>query len=132
MAMAGQKLSDERLRRTESQIQGVLDSMNNQVGDLERVIEMLATQWRGVGAGQFTKAQRDINTYHKNLQVLMRKIKDAIEATRKGGGANDENVAAAMRGIDLNGSASGDGMVAAGSYGETGSQYTQYSKLSGL
>ncbi|GAB3950880.1 WXG100 family type VII secretion target [Streptomyces sparsus] len=130
--MAGQKLSEARLRKLEGQIQGVLDNMNNQVSDLERVIEMLSTQWRGVGAGQFTKAQSDINRHHRNLQKIMRQVKEAIEATRRDGGANDENVAAAMKGVDLNGSAPGDGMVSAGSYGETGGEYKQYSKLNGL
>ncbi|MGW8380905.1 WXG100 family type VII secretion target [Streptomyces sp. ODS28] len=126
----GQKLNDERLNQTKRHIEGVIDSMDKQVKDLESVLEMLRTQWRGVGAGQFSKAQHDLNQYHVRLQKLMRGVRDAVDRTQKGSGANDDAVAASMRGIDLNGDGGGNGQISAGSYGETGQNMAQYSKLS--
>ncbi|MFH8365256.1 WXG100 family type VII secretion target [Streptomyces sp. NPDC018031] len=128
----GLKLTNEQLIKLENQIDGVISSMNNQVNDLENVIDMLATQWRGVGASQFSVAQRDINNYQRNLGNLMAKVREAVELTRKSNGTNDVGVAEAMGRVDVNGAASGSGMVAAGSYGESGGQFTQHSKLSDL
>ncbi|MBH5337293.1 WXG100 family type VII secretion target [Streptomyces pactum] len=128
----GLKLTNEQLIKLENQIDGVISSMNNQVNDLESVIDMLATQWRGVGAAQFSAAQRDINNYQRNLTNLMGKVREAVEMTRKSNGTNDVGVADAMSRVDVNGAAAGSGMVAAGSYGETGGQYQQHSKLSDL
>ncbi|MEV0266608.1 WXG100 family type VII secretion target [Streptomyces sp. NPDC050617] len=123
------KVGDERIRKLEGHIDSVISSMNGQVSDLESVIEMLAAHWRGDGGGQYRKAQTDINTYQRNLTKIMRQVKDAVEATRTSHGKNDQGVVDAMRGIDLNGSAAGNGMVAAGSYGDTGKGMEQYSKL---
>lgn len=130
--MAGQqKLSAERLKKLENRIDDVISSMNGQVKDLENVVHMLETQWRGVGGGQFKKAQHDINMYHRNLQKLMGMVQDAVGATRTSGGANDAEVASSMKGMgDLNGGGAGNGQVGAGY--SSGGDFAQYSKLSGL
>ncbi|MFI9027292.1 WXG100 family type VII secretion target [Streptomyces sp. NPDC053560] len=129
-----QRVSAARLQKLENNIQQVLDSMNNQVGDLERMLEMLKTQWRGLGAAQFQSLQTEINQRHRNLKNLMGHVQDAVAANRKGSGANDEAIRASLGGIDLNGSKAGDGMIAAGSYQENShnAQYAQGSKLSAL
>ncbi|GAA0459623.1 WXG100 family type VII secretion target [Streptomyces olivaceiscleroticus] len=126
-----QKVYAARIQKLEGNIDHVLDSMNNQVKDLKQMLDMLKNQWRGLGGAQFHNLQEDINQRHDALQSLMKHIREAVTASRKGASANDEEIRGSLGKIDVNGSDGGKGMVG-GSYNEKYAGFASSSKLDAM
>lgn len=99
--MSGQqRVNGVDLANLENNLGSVLESMGKQVSALQTSIDELAARWTGIGANEFKRQQSQINEDHRALQRILNGIKDAIELTRKGKDANEEEVLQNMRSID--------------------------------
>ncbi|MBO8193801.1 WXG100 family type VII secretion target [Streptomyces oryzae] len=122
--MADQKLDDASLRKKEEWLVTKLGNINGQVKGLQGVIDSIETHWRGIGAGAFNAKQTQINNHMASLNRLLAYFLEGIEAARKASGLNEDDIAQALRGIDVADNSSGYGV---GPGGQPGSKLDMYS-----
>ncbi|CAL9578370.1 WXG100 family type VII secretion target [Streptomyces albus] len=99
--MADQKLEDAALRKKEEWLVSKIDNINGQVKGLQGVIDSIEGHWKGIGAGAFDTKQTEINNRMQKLNRLLAYFLEGIEAARKASGLNEDDIAKALRGIDV-------------------------------
>ncbi|UNS99331.1 WXG100 family type VII secretion target [Streptomyces tubbatahanensis] len=68
---------------------------------LQGVIDAIEGQWEGIGAHAFDVKQNEINNRMKQLNRLLAYFLEGIEAARKLSGGNEDDIAQALRGVDV-------------------------------
>ncbi|GLF99074.1 WXG100 family type VII secretion target [Streptomyces yaizuensis] len=106
--MAVQKVTDEYLVQFQSEITGNFDSLKGQLQQLQGVIDSLEGNWKGIGHGAFDAKQAEINQGMVRIAKMLLHFQEAIEVTRVTAGNTDDEVRAALQGVDVVGGYSGD------------------------
>ncbi|MFI0982011.1 WXG100 family type VII secretion target [Streptomyces sp. NPDC021093] len=99
--MAVQKVNDVALAKLQTELTKNFDSVKGQLQRLHATIDGLEGQWQGIGAGAFNSKQAQINQNMVRIGRLLLKFQEAIEAARRISGNTEDEVRAAMRGIDV-------------------------------
>lgn len=99
--MAVQKVNGHSLQQLELELTARFDSVKGQLQKLQATIDSLEGAWRGIGAGAFNQKQTEINQSMARIARQLLKFQEAIKAARTIAGNTDDEVLAAMRGIDV-------------------------------
>lgn len=99
----GQKLSDSQLKKLEEDLGLKFDSVKKQLSAIQATIDQLESSraWVGLGGRAFDKKQREINNEMVGMGNKLVFFQEAIAATRKLSAGNEDQIAAAMRGVDV-------------------------------
>ncbi|MFJ4922727.1 WXG100 family type VII secretion target [Streptomyces sp. NPDC088725] len=99
--MAVQKVNGHSLAKLQDELGRNFDSVKAQLRSLQGTIDGLEGHWKGIGAGAFNKKQTEINDHMVNIGNLLVKYQDAIQAARTISGNTEDEIEAAMKGIDV-------------------------------
>ncbi|MFD3517906.1 WXG100 family type VII secretion target [Streptomyces sp. NPDC058657] len=99
--MAVQKVNGVALAQLQVELTNGFESVKGQLTRLHATIDSLEGQWKGIGAGAFNTKQAQINNNMVRIGRLLLKFQEAIEAARTISGNTEDEVLAAMRGIDV-------------------------------
>ncbi|MEX2983939.1 WXG100 family type VII secretion target [Streptomyces sp. C36] len=105
--MSGQSINYETFAKFENTIGEVTGHLSKNLQNLANLLETVRAGWQGEGANAFVTAQRALNDDHDALRRLIDGIHQAASATRRATSANDHDVLASFKGIDVNGAAAG-------------------------
>lgn len=97
----GQRLSDAQVVKLEQDIATKFESIKGQLHKLQGTIDSLEGQWKGIGAGAFNTKQHEINTSMVRIGNILVKFLDAMSATRKIKDGTEDEVRAAVQGINV-------------------------------
>ncbi|GAA4898266.1 WXG100 family type VII secretion target [Streptomyces coeruleoprunus] len=106
--MAVQKVNGVALKGLQDELTRNFDDVKAQLAALQATIDSLEGAWAGIGAGAFNVKQAQINQNMVGIGKLLLKFQEAIEAARTIAGNTDDEIEAAMRGIDVADGYSGD------------------------
>ncbi|MEU4210582.1 WXG100 family type VII secretion target [Streptomyces sp. NPDC026206] len=109
-----QKIDDAAFIAFENSIREASAALSSNLKSLVNAVAQAQGAWSGEAARAFVSAQRELNDDHDAVRRLIDGIHDAVALTRKSSHANDADVMASFKSIDVNGSAAG-GHLAAGS-----------------
>lgn len=109
-----QELSDSQILKLKEDLGGMFESIQGRVNKLNTLIDNLEGQWQGIGRGAFDVVQEGVKNDMKYLNRLLVGFTEAMDATVKAKGSNEDIVAQGMRklvsddmkGMDLGGSGS--------------------------
>ncbi|GEB53903.1 WXG100 family type VII secretion target [Streptomyces cacaoi] len=109
-----QELSDSQILKLKEDLGGMFESIQGRVNKLNTLINNLEGQWQGIGRGAFDVVQEGVKNDMKYLNRLLVGFTEAMDATVKAKGSNEDIVAQGMRklvsddmkGMDLGGSGS--------------------------
>ncbi|MFJ2741239.1 WXG100 family type VII secretion target [Streptomyces sp. NPDC087440] len=99
--MAVQKVNGVALAQLQAELNQHFQSVKGQLRALHATIDALEGQWKGIGAGAFNTKQAQINQNMVRIGKLLLTFQEAIEAARTISGNTEDDVLAAMRGIDV-------------------------------
>ncbi|MGW1463963.1 WXG100 family type VII secretion target [Streptomyces sp. NPDC002308] len=99
--MADQKVTDHSLLQLENELSTRFDSVKGQLKALQATIDNVEGSWKGVGASAFDRKQREINESMVSIGIRLQNFQEAIKAARTLSGNTEDEVAAALRGIDV-------------------------------
>lgn len=99
--MAVQKVNGVALAQLQVELTNSFESVKGQLNRLHATIDSLEGQWKGIGAGAFNSKQAQINNNMVRIGKLLLKFQEAIAAARTISGNTEDEVLAAMRGIDV-------------------------------
>ncbi|MCX5203829.1 WXG100 family type VII secretion target [Streptomyces sp. NBC_00237] len=99
--MAVQKVNGVALAQLQTELSRNFESVKGQLHKLHATIDALEGQWKGIGAGAFNAKQAQINQNMVRIGKLLLKFQEAIAAARTISGDTEDDVLAAMRGIDV-------------------------------
>ncbi|GHF55131.1 MULTISPECIES: WXG100 family type VII secretion target [Streptomyces] len=102
-----QQISDESFSKFENTLKEASAALSANLKSLVGVIDTAKAAWQGQAADAFVQAQHALNEDHDALRRLLDGIHEAVSLTRKSAHANDGDVMASMRAIDVNGAAPG-------------------------
>lgn len=106
--MTVQKVSDEGLKGVQDQITVQFEGVKTQVKNLQGVIDSLEGAWKGVGAGAFDVKQAEINSGLVRIAKMLLNFQEAIQVTRTTSGNTEDEIYAALNGVDVTAGFSGD------------------------
>ncbi|MEV8392455.1 MULTISPECIES: WXG100 family type VII secretion target [unclassified Streptomyces] len=106
--MAVQKVNGVALKSLQGELTNSFDDVKGQLHALQATIDSLEGAWRGIGAGAFNAKQTQINNNMVGIGKLLLKFQEAIEAARTISGNTEDEVEAALKGIDVAEGYSGD------------------------
>ncbi|MDQ0940344.1 WXG100 family type VII secretion target [Streptomyces sp. V1I1] len=106
--MAVQKVGDQSLKDFQDEISRKFEDVKGQLKNLQGVIDGLEGQWKGIGAGAFDVKQNEINQGMVRIAKLLLNFQEAIQVTRTTAGNTEDEVEAALRGVDVTAGFSGD------------------------
>ncbi|MEK8145070.1 WXG100 family type VII secretion target [Streptomyces sp. M10(2022)] len=106
--MEDQKVSDAALIKLEGQLSHRFDSVKGQLKTLQATIDNLEGAWKGIAAGAFNVKQADINLKMVNIAKLLINFMEAIKAARTISGNTEDEIKAALQGVDVVSGYSGD------------------------
>ncbi|MET9927099.1 MULTISPECIES: WXG100 family type VII secretion target [unclassified Streptomyces] len=110
---ADQKVSAEALLRLEGQLSERFDSVKGQLKQLHATIDSLEGAWKGIGAGHFNQKQSEINRSMVGIGNELLRFQEAIKAARTISGDNEDQIKAALMGVDVVDGYSGDAAATA-------------------
>ncbi|MFJ9635864.1 MULTISPECIES: WXG100 family type VII secretion target [unclassified Streptomyces] len=110
---ADQKVSAEALLRLEGQLSERFDSVKGQLKQLQATIDSLEGAWKGIGAGHFNQKQSEINKSMVGIGNELLRFQEAIKAARTISGDNEDQIKAALMGVDVVDGYSGDAAATA-------------------
>ncbi|MBT2506949.1 WXG100 family type VII secretion target [Streptomyces sp. ISL-98] len=99
--MAVQKVNGVSLGKLQGELSTNFDSVKGQLQRLQATIDSLEGQWQGIGAGAFNVKQTQINNNMVRIGKLLLKFQEAIAAARTISGTTEDEVEAALKGIDV-------------------------------
>ena len=111
--MSVQKVNGVALKGLQDELTHAFDDVKGQLHRLQGTIDGLEGKWQGIGAGAFNQKQDEINRRMVKIGKLLLKFQEAIEAARTISGNTEDEVRAAMAGVDVAGGYSGDARVEA-------------------
>ncbi|MFJ2650703.1 WXG100 family type VII secretion target [Streptomyces sp. NPDC087420] len=106
--MAVQKVNGVALKSLQGELTKSFDDVKGQLHKLQATIDSLEGHWAGIGAGAFNAKQTQINNNMVGIGNLLLNFQEAIEAARTIAGNTDDEVEAALRGVDVVDGYSGD------------------------
>lgn len=106
--MADQKVTEHSLLQLEGELSTRFDSVKGQLKTLQATIDSLEGAWKGVGASAFNQKQDEINQRMVSIGHRLLKFQEAIKAARTISGNTEDEVKAALQGIDVVPGYSGD------------------------
>ncbi|MGC5344613.1 WXG100 family type VII secretion target [Streptomyces sp. DT24] len=106
--MADQKVTDHSLLQLEGELSTRFDSVKGQLKQLQATIDSLEGAWKGIGAGAFNAKQTEINEHMVHIAQLLLNYQEAIKAARTISGNTEDEVRAALQGVDVVSGYSGD------------------------
>ncbi|MEV6316481.1 WXG100 family type VII secretion target [Streptomyces sp. NPDC051776] len=106
--MAVQKVNDVALKGLQGQLTESFNDVKQQLHRLQATIDSLEGKWQGIGAGAFNHKQTEINNRMVSIGKTLLKFQEAIEAARTIKGNTEDEVEAALRGVDVAGGYAGD------------------------
>ncbi|MFD6422836.1 MULTISPECIES: WXG100 family type VII secretion target [unclassified Streptomyces] len=99
--MADQKVTEHSLLQLENELSTRFDSVKGQLKTLQATIDSLEGAWKGIGANAFNDKQRQINDSMVSIGIRLQNFQEAIKAARTISGNTEDEVGAALRGIDV-------------------------------
>ncbi|MDT0547189.1 hypothetical protein [Streptomyces lonegramiae] len=105
--MSKQKVSDSAFQTFTNELDQSIQGFASNMKLMADILATVDAGWQGVGAGAFKKAQMDLELDHDAVRRLVAGIREAVVQTHRSGGANDDDIAAQLKGIDVNGAAAG-------------------------
>ncbi|EFL22837.1 hypothetical protein SSOG_02551 [Streptomyces himastatinicus ATCC 53653] len=106
----GQRLSDAHFVKFENDLGTASGHLAANVKTLYNALEAVQAGWKGGAAYRFGEAQRALNENHEAVRKLVDKIQEAVNLTRRAGGANDQELASTLGKVDVNGDKAGGGL----------------------
>ncbi|MEN8656019.1 WXG100 family type VII secretion target [Streptomyces sp. 21So2-11] len=106
--MSVRKLNDQALKNLEDELGGNFENVKSQLRKLQAAIDGLEGQWQGIGANQFNATQTKINNNMVKIGKLLLNFQEAMAAARTISGNTEDEIAAALKGIDVADGHSGD------------------------
>ncbi|WP_434597291.1 WXG100 family type VII secretion target [Streptomyces sp. A5-4] len=106
--MSVQKVNGQALGQLQVELTTNYDSVKRQLHNLQATIDSLEGAWKGIGAGAFNAKQTQINNNMVKIGKLLLKFQEAIQAARTISGNTEDEVEAALKGIDVAEGYSGD------------------------
>ncbi|MER5771420.1 WXG100 family type VII secretion target [Streptomyces sp. NPDC001985] len=103
-----QKLGDEGLKSLQDEITKNFEGVKAQLQRLHGVIDDLEGKWKGIGHGAFDSKQAEINEGMVRIAKMLLHFQEAIQVTRTTAGNTEEDVRAALQGVDVTAGFSGD------------------------
>ncbi|ARF75644.1 WXG100 family type VII secretion target [Kitasatospora albolonga] len=110
---ADQKVSDSALIGLENALTERFDSVKGQLSQLNATIDSLEGAWQGIGAGQYNIKQAEINRRIVSIGKELLRFQEAIKAARTISGNTEDEVKAALMGVDVVDGYSGDAAATA-------------------
>ncbi|MEU0102543.1 WXG100 family type VII secretion target [Streptomyces sp. NPDC006267] len=111
--MADQKVSDAALLKLEGDLTIKFNSVKGQLQKLHATIDSLEGKWQGIGANHFNVKQDQINNRMVSLAKQLLQFQEAIKAARTISGNNEDEIRAALSGVDVVDGYSGDASATA-------------------
>ncbi|MEU8673056.1 WXG100 family type VII secretion target [Streptomyces sp. NPDC048560] len=111
--MADQKLTEHSLLQLEGELSTRFDSVKGQLKALQGTIDSLEGAWKGIGAGEFNKKQEEINKRMVSIANRLLNFQEAIKAARTISGNTEDEIKAALQGVDVVDGYSGDAAATA-------------------
>ncbi|GHF82811.1 WXG100 family type VII secretion target [Streptomyces filamentosus] len=102
------KVGDQSLKEFQDELTRKFEDVKGQLQTLQGVIDSLEGRWKGIGAGAFDAKQTEINNGMVRIAKLMLNFQEAIQVTRTTSSNTDDEVEAALRGVDVTAGFSGD------------------------
>ncbi|WP_411080560.1 WXG100 family type VII secretion target [Streptomyces sp. cmx-18-6] len=96
-----QKVSDAVLLRVENGLTERFESVKDQITQLHMTIDSLEGAWKGIGAGEYNKKQDQINKAMGRIAKELARFQEAIKAARTISGNTEDEVRAALMGVDV-------------------------------
>ncbi|MEV8360461.1 WXG100 family type VII secretion target [Streptomyces niveus] len=106
--MAVQKVGDQALKDVQDQITIQFEGVKGQLKDLQGVIDSLEGAWKGIGASAFDVKQAEINSGMVRIAKMLLNFQEAIQVTRTTAGNTEDEIYAALNGVDVTAGFSGD------------------------
>ncbi|WP_327679601.1 WXG100 family type VII secretion target [Streptomyces sp. NBC_00467] len=106
--MSVQKVRDQDLKGFQDELTRKFEDVKGQLQALQGVIDGLEARWKGIGAGAFDAKQTEINQGMVRIAKLMLNFQEAIQVTRTTASGTEDEVEAALRGVDVTAGFSGD------------------------
>ncbi|MFF8954567.1 WXG100 family type VII secretion target [Streptomyces sp. NPDC014894] len=106
--MSVQKVGDEGLKSLQDEISANFEDVKGQLQQLHGVIDSLEGSWKGIGHGAFDVKQAEINQGMVRIAKMLLHFQEAIQVTRTTAGNTEEDVRAALQGVDVTPGFSGD------------------------
>ncbi|MFJ8847653.1 WXG100 family type VII secretion target [Streptomyces cyaneofuscatus] len=110
---ADQKVSEAALLRLENDLTERFESVKGQLKQLNATIDSLEGAWKGIGAGAFNEKQVQINNNMVGIGNELLKFQESIKAARTISGNNEQEIKAALMGVDVVDGYSGDAAATA-------------------
>ncbi|GAB2821437.1 WXG100 family type VII secretion target [Streptomyces sp. NPDC054796] len=107
--MGQQKVNGVDLKQLEDRLEQKFDSITKQVKRLNESIDNLEGQWKGIGAGEFNRKQREVNEDITSLRNMLNGFKNSIHDTRTLSGNTEDEVRRRMQGISVEGGLASSG-----------------------
>jgi WXG100 family type VII secretion target len=102
------KVGDQSLKEFQDEISLKFEDVKSQLQNLQGVIDSLEGRWKGIGAGAFDQKQTEINQGMVRVAKMLLHFQEAIQVTRTTAANTDEEVQAALKGVDVTAGFSGD------------------------
>ncbi|MFI2368666.1 WXG100 family type VII secretion target [Streptomyces sp. NPDC018833] len=106
--MSVQKVGDQSLKDFQDELTRKFEDVKGQLKTLQGVIDSLEGRWKGIGAGAFDRTQNEINQGMVRIAKLMLNFQEAIQVTRVTAGNTEDEIEAALKGVDVTAGFSGD------------------------
>ncbi|GAA2371971.1 hypothetical protein [Streptomyces cuspidosporus] len=135
--MNRQKVSDSAFQAFTNELDQSIQGFASNMKLMADILATVDSGWRGGGAGAFKKAQMDLEQDHDAVRRLVDGIREAVALTHRASGANDDDIAGQLRGIDVNGADHAGGHITPGSSvgglgAGTDAPIASYSKVDGF
>ncbi|GGJ72761.1 hypothetical protein GCM10011583_00160 [Streptomyces camponoticapitis] len=111
--MAVQKVGDQSLKDFQDEITIKFEDVKGQLKNLQGVIDSLEGAWKGIGASAFDAKQAEINAGMVRIAKMLLNFQEAIQVTRTTAGNTEDEVYAALNGVDVAAGFSGDSAATA-------------------
>ncbi|MGY0057981.1 WXG100 family type VII secretion target [Streptomyces sp. LZ34] len=118
--MSKQRVSDSAFIKFTQELDQSVTGFGSNMKLMADILSTVDAGWQGQGAGAFKKAQMDLEQDHDAVRRLVAGIREAVALTHRSGGANDDDIAGQLRGIDVNGAAAGGHITPGSSVGGLG------------
>ncbi|MFD8386283.1 WXG100 family type VII secretion target [Streptomyces sp. NPDC059679] len=134
--MSKQRVSDDAFRIFTNELDQSIQGFASNMKLMADILATVDSGWQGQGAGAFKKAQMDLEQDHDAVRRLVDGIREAVALTHRASGANDDDIASQLKGIDVNGAAAGGHITPGSGVGGLGAgtdaPITSYSKVDGF
>ncbi|MCI3226356.1 WXG100 family type VII secretion target [Streptomyces sp. NP-1717] len=111
--MTVQKVGDQSLKDFQDEITVKFEDVKGQLRNLQGVIDSLEGAWKGIGASAFDVKQAEINSGMVRIAKMLLNFQEAIQVTRTTAGNTEDEVYAALNGVDVTAGFSGDSAATA-------------------